>query len=72
MEDSLLVGRSIFVGFLHVVIATAVTVHTLTHKREVPAAIAWIGIAWLSPILGALLYVGFGINRVKRRARRLK
>ena len=72
MEDSLLVGRSIFVGLLHVVIATAVTVHTLTHKREVPAAIAWIGIAWLSPILGALLYVGFGINRVKRRARRLK
>ena len=60
------------VGVLHVVIAAAVTVHTLTHKREVPAAIAWIGIAWLSPILGALLYVGFGINRVKRRARRLK
>jgi len=28
--------------------------------------------AWLAPILGALLYVGFGINRVKRRARRLK
>ncbi len=72
MEDSLLAGRSIFVGLLHVVIAAAVTVHTLTHKREVPAAIAWIGIAWLSPILGALLYVGFGINRVKRRARRLK
>jgi len=38
----------------------------------VPAAIAWIGMAWLTPILGALLYVGFGINRVKRRARRLK
>ncbi len=41
-------------------------------KRDVPAAIGWIGMAWLAPILGALLYVGFGINRVKRRARRLK
>ena len=27
--------------------------------------------AWLAPVFGALLYVGFGINRVKRRARRL-
>ena len=77
MEDfaapmTLLVSRPFFVGLLHVVIAGSVTVHTLTHKREVPAAIAWIGMAWFTPILGALLYVGFGINRVKRRARRLK
>jgi cardiolipin synthase len=68
----LLASRPFFVGLLHIVIAGAVTVHTLTHKREVPAAIAWIGVAWLTPIVGALLYVGFGINRVKRRARRLK
>ena len=27
--------------------------------------------AWLAPVLGALLYFGFGINRVRRRARRL-
>lgn len=41
-------------------------------KREAPAAIGWIGMAWLAPVLGVLLYVGFGINRVRRRARRLK
>ena len=28
--------------------------------------------AWLSPFLGALLYVTMGINRVKRRAQRLR
>ena len=33
---------------------------------------SWIGIAWLSPFLGALLYVTMGINRVKRRAQRLR
>jgi cardiolipin synthase len=55
-----------------VLIAVAVTVHTLINKRDVPAAIGWIGMAWLAPVVGALLYVGFGINRVKRRARRLK
>jgi cardiolipin synthase len=64
--------RPFFVGLLHILIAGTVTVHTLTHKREVPAAIAWIGMAWLSPVFGALLYLCFGINRVKRRARRLK
>jgi cardiolipin synthase len=41
-------------------------------KRDVPAAIGWIGMAWLAPVAGALLYLGFGINRVRRRARRLK
>ena len=76
MEDfaaptTLFAARSILAGLLHILAAGAVTVHTLTHKREVPSAIAWIGMAWLTPFLGALLYVCFGINRVKRRARRL-
>jgi cardiolipin synthase len=69
---ALVESRAVPVGGLHFVIAAAVTVHTLMTKRDVPAAIGWIGIAWLAPIVGALLYVGFGINRVKRRARRLK
>ena len=57
---------------LHIVAAGIVTVHTLLRKRDVPAAIGWIGLAWLAPFVGALLYFGFGINRVRRRARRLK
>ena len=57
---------------LHFAFAAAVTVHALMNKRDVPAAIGWIGMAWLAPIAGALLYVGFGVNRVKRRARLLK
>ena len=65
-------GRPLLVGGLHFVMAAAVTVHALMTKRDVPAAIGWIGMAWLAPVLGALLYAGFGINRVKRRARRLK
>ena len=31
-----------------------------------------IGLAWLSPILGSILYVMFGINRVKRRANQVR
>ena len=59
-------------GALHFAIGAGVTVHVLLNKRDVPAAIGWIGIGWFAPIVGALLYLGFGINRVRRRARRLK
>jgi len=65
-------GRALLIGLLHLAVAAAVTVHALMTKRDVPAAIGWIGMAWLAPVLGALLYLGFGINRVKRRGRRLK
>lgn len=56
----------------HVVIAAWVTVHVLLYKRNVGAAISWMGIAWLSPFIGGLLYFAMGVNRVKRRARRLR
>ena len=64
--------RAIALAALHFAFAGAVTVHALMNKRDVPAAIGWIGMAWLAPIAGALLYLGFGVNRVKRRARLLK
>src|SRR5262245_19477712 len=55
---------------LHVVLAGLVTLHVLIRKRDVAAAIAWIGLAWLSPIVGSALYFLFGVNRVQRRAYR--
>ncbi|HEY6982604.1 phospholipase D-like domain-containing protein [Reyranella sp.] len=56
----------------HLVIAGWVTIHVLLYKRNVGAAISWMGIAWLSPFVGGLLYFAMGVNRVKRRARRLR
>ncbi len=56
-------------GFL---IAIAVSCHVLLHKREVASSIGWIGLAWFSPIIGGLIYFIFGINRVERRAQRLR
>ena len=61
-----------FAAVVHVAIASAVTIHVLLYKRNVGAAVSWIGIAWLSPFLGGLLYAIMGINRVKRRAQRLR
>jgi len=56
---------------LHLGLAILVTVHVLLYKRDVAAAIGWIGLGWLSPILGPALYWMFGINRVRRRAYRI-
>ena len=56
----------------HLCLSVAVTIQVLLHKRNVHSAIGWIGLAWLSPFVGALLYFCFGINRVQRRARILR
>ena len=42
--------------------------HVLLTKRDVGSSVAWIGLAWLAPILGSVLYLLLGINRVRRRA----
>ena len=59
----------IAVGFA---IAAAVTVHALLRLRSVGAAVGWIGLSWFAPVTGGLLYFVFGINRVQRRARKLR
>lgn len=57
------------VGF---VLAVGVTIHILLRKREVASAVGWIGLVWFAPISGAIAYLMFGVNRVRRRARRLR
>jgi cardiolipin synthase A/B len=46
--------------------------HAILYKRDARAAITWVGLIWLVPILGALLYIWLGINRIKRRAHTLR
>jgi cardiolipin synthase A/B len=53
-------------------ITVIVTLHILLRKREVASAVGWIGLVWFAPFLGAITYLMFGINRVKRRARQLR
>ena len=51
--------------------AALVSIHALLHKRDSRSATLWIGIAWLMPALGPLLYLAFGVNRIRRRAVKL-
>ena len=70
--DFLDAATSFLLAWAHVSAALLVTAHVLLTRRNVRAAIGWIGVAWLSPLLGALLYYAMGINRVSRRALRLR
>jgi cardiolipin synthase A/B len=56
---------------LHFVLAASVTLHVLMNKRNPSSSVAWIGLAWLSPVIGSVLYALLGVNRVRRRARTL-
>ena len=64
-EHFLLTGLSLLVSVL-------ASLHVLFHKRDTRAAIGWIGLIWLSPFVGTLVYVVLGINRIERKARALR
>jgi cardiolipin synthase len=59
-------------AILHPLLALGITAHVLLTKRDIGSSIGWIGIGWLSPIFGGVLYLVFGVNRVTRRAQRLR
>lgn len=53
-------------------VSITASVHILLHRYEPRGSLGWIGLIWLVPIGGAVLYVMFGINRIARRARLLR
>jgi cardiolipin synthase len=53
-------------------LSLTLSVHIVFTKRQVRSAIGWLGLIWVAPFVGSLLYVLFGINRVRRRARTLR
>jgi cardiolipin synthase len=66
------IAISTLITWVHSLLALAVTIHVLLYKRDPGASVAWIGLAWLAPVFGSLLYVLLGINRVQYRARVLR
>ncbi len=47
-------------------VATVAALHALLTKSDPRSALSWIGVCWLIPFAGPLLYWLFGINRVLR------
>jgi cardiolipin synthase len=54
-------------GF-HVLAGLLATGHALLNKRDTRAATIWISVIWTLPIVGPLLYLALGVNRIRRRA----
>ncbi len=50
-----------------IVMPVVATGHAVLYKRDSRATVAWVGLIWLAPFLGTILYVLLGINRVRRR-----
>ncbi|MGF1510832.1 MAG: phospholipase D-like domain-containing protein [Myxococcota bacterium] len=48
------------------------SVHVILTKRDERAAAGWLGVIVLAPLVGALLYLTLGINRIRRTAFRLR
>ena len=55
-----------------VLVALGTTAHIVLFKSDVRAAIGWAGLVWLAPFIGAILYWLLGINRIRRRAGRMR
>ncbi len=60
------------VSVLGVALSVIASAHVILHKRETRAAIGWIGLIWLSPFLGVVIYSLLGVNRITSKARSLR
>ncbi|HEX7953066.1 MAG TPA: phospholipase D-like domain-containing protein [Burkholderiales bacterium] len=63
---------SLFVSAIHLVLALSVSAHIVLTKTDVRASIGWVGLVWLTPVIGSVLYAMFGINRIRRQAGRMR
>ena len=54
------------------ILAIVLSATVILYKRNERAAIAWVGLIILSPLIGSIAYLLLGINRIKRRAVRIR
>lgn len=62
----------IVAGVLTILLSAIASAHAVLRKRDSRAAVGWTGLVWFAPIVGPILYVLFGINRIQRRAAELR
>ena len=57
---------------LYIAIGVPAAMHAILSRRDVRSAVGWVGLIWLTPIIGAVLYLLLGVNRIHRAALRLR
>jgi len=68
MTDAIRTVWPYLLAIIVAAVAAGATLHAITTKRTTSSALAWVGLVWLSPLLGATAYFLLGINRVHRQA----
>ncbi len=56
-------------GIGHMALGIALTLDVLLHKHRPVSAVLWLALIWAVPYGGALGYLSFGVDRVRRGAR---
>ncbi len=51
---------------VHWVVATALSFDIILHKHRPASAVLWLAVAWAFPIWGALAYLVFGVDQIRR------
>ena len=64
--------RTVIVAALTILLGVGTSAHVVLYKRDSRAAVGWVGVVLLFPILGPVLYMLLGINRIKRLATDLR
>lgn len=62
----------LILAVLSLAASIAVSLHILIRRHDPRGSLGWLGLVWLVPVGGVLLYVMFGVNRIARRARLLR
>ncbi|HKI70379.1 MAG TPA: PLDc N-terminal domain-containing protein, partial [Verrucomicrobiae bacterium] len=52
--------------------ALLASIHAILNKRDSRAAVLWLGFIWLLPMMGPVLYLALGVNRIRRQALSLR
>ena len=55
-------------GLLILSVSVTAGLHAVLSRREVRSSIGWLGLIVLVPLLGAVIYAMFGVNRIQRKA----
>ncbi|MDR0486084.1 MAG: cardiolipin synthase [Elusimicrobiota bacterium] len=68
-------ARNVFstiLAVLYICLSAGAAIHILLYKNDVKGSIGWLALVFFSPFLGVIAYIIFGINRVRRKAARLR
>src|SRR5262245_28813901 len=53
---------------LTVLLSVLASGHALLFKKDPRSTVLWVGLIWLTPLVGAVIYFIFGVNRIRRKA----